>query len=166
MKKYDVKDIKEKLENKILDTKMKIYCYELIIDLYNNNIDKFNNVNINKRIEKLFTEKLEGNIYGIKAKYQDIYYLDGSKEIVFYDNKNFELDITLKHVHFDNTITFIDIELINNWLKNANERLEILKSELKEVDTLVNTFNSIMDNLEEFYKQYEYLDYLLKVKEH
>lgn len=143
---------------------MKIYCYELIIDLYNNNIDKFNN--INKRIEKLFTEKLDGNIYGIKARYQDIYYLDGSKEIVFYDNKNFELDITLKHVHFDNTITFIDIELINKWLKNANESLDLFESELKEVDTLVNTFNSIMDNLEEFYKRYEYLDRLLEVKKY
>lgn len=30
MRKYDVKDIKEKLENKILNTKMNIYCYELI----------------------------------------------------------------------------------------------------------------------------------------
>lgn len=165
MRKYDVKDIKEKLENKILNTKMKIYCYESIIDLYNN-IDKFNNVNINKRIEKLFTEKLEGNIYGIKARYRDIYYLDGSKEIVFYDNKNFELDITLKHVHFDNTITFIDMELINKWLINTNKNLEILESELKEVDNLVNTFNSIMNNLEEFYKRYEHLDYLLEVKKY
>lgn len=164
MRKYDVKDIKEKLENTILNTKMNIYCYELIIDLYNNNIDKFNNVN--KRIEKLFTEKLEGNPYNIKARYRDVYYSDGSKEIVFYDNKNFELDITLKHVHFDNTITFIDIELINKWLINANESLEILESELKEVDTLVNTFNSIMDNLEEFYKRYEYLDCLLEVKKY
>lgn len=164
MRKYDVKDIKEKLESGILNTKMNIYCYELIIDLYNNNIDKFNNVN--KRIEKLFIEKLEGNIYGIKARYQDVYYLNGSKEIVFYDNKNFELDITLKHVHFDNTITFIDIELIKNWSKNDNESLDRLESELKEVDTLVNTFNSIMDNLEEFYKQYQYLDYLLKVKKY
>ena len=164
MRKYDVKDIKEKLENKILNNKMKIYCYELIIDLYNNNIDKFNNVN--KRIEKLFTEKLDGNIYGIKARYQDIYYLDGSKELVFYDNKNFELDITLKYVHFDNIITFIDIELINKWLKNDNKNLERLESELKEVDTLVNTFNSIMDNLEDFYKRYEYLDRLLEVKKY
>ena len=164
MRKYDVKDIKEKLENKILNNKMKIYCYELIIDLYNNNIDKFNNVN--KRIEKLFTEKLDGNIYGITARYQDIYYLDGSKELVFYDNKNFELDITLKYVHFDNIITFIDIELINKWLKNDNKNLERLESELKEVDTLVNTFNSIMDNLEDFYKRYEYLDRLLEVKKY
>ena len=69
-------------------------------------------------------------------------------------------------MHFDNTITFIDIELINNWLKNANENLERLESELKEVDTLVNTFNSIMDNLEEFYKRYEYLDRLLEVKKY
>ena len=164
MRKYDVKDIKEKLENKILNTKMKIYCYELIIDLYNNNVDKFNNVN--KRIEKLFTEKLDGNIYGIKARYQDIYYLDGSKEIVFYDNKNFELDITLKHVYFDNTITFIDIELINKWLININKNLEILESELNEADNLVNTFNSIMNNLEEFYKRYEHLDHLLEVKKY
>ena len=163
MRKYDVKDIKEELESGILNTKMKIYCYELIIDLYNN-IDKFNNVN--KRIEKLFTEKLEGNPYNIKARYGDVYYSDGSKEIVFYDNKNFELDITLKHVHFDNRITFIDIELIKSWLKNANENLEILESELKEVDTLVNTFNSIMDKLEEFYKRYEYLDCLLEVKKY
>lgn len=164
MRKYDVKDIKEKLENKILKNKMNIYCYELIIDLYNNNIDKFNNVN--KRIEKLFTEKLEGNPYDIKARYRDIYYLDGSKEIVFYDNKNFELDITLKYVHFDNIITFIDIELINKWLINTNKNLEILESELKEVDNLVNTFNSIMDNLEEFYKRYEHLDQLLEVKKY
>lgn len=166
MKKYDVKDIKEKLESKILDTKMNIYCYELIIDLYNNNIDKFNNVNINKRIEKLFTEKLEGNLYNIKARYQDVYYLKGNKEVVFYNNKNFKLDIALKKVHFDNTITFIDIELINNWLKNDNKNLERLESELKEVDDLVNTFNNIMDELEQFYKRYEYLDYLLEVKKY
>lgn len=164
MRKYDVKDIKEKLESGILNTKMNIYCYEVIIDLYNNNIDKFNNVN--KRIEKLFTEKLEGNPYNIKARYGDVYYSDGSKEIVFYDNKNFELDITLKNVHFDNTITFIDIERVNNWLINANESLERLESELKEADTLVNTFNSIMDNLQEFYKRYEYLDCLLEVKKY
>ena len=164
MRKYDVKDIKEKLENKILNTKMNIYCYELIIELYNNNIDKFENVT--KRIEKLFIEKLEGNIYGIKARYRDIFYLDGSKEIVFYDNKNFELDITLKYVHLDSTITFIDIELIKTWLKNANESLDQLESELKDVDTLVNTFNNIMDNLEEFYKRYEYLDCLLEVKKY
>lgn len=164
MRKYDVKDIKEKLENEILNTKMNIYCYELIIDLYNNNIDKFNNVN--KRIEKLFIEKLEGNPYNIKATYGDVYYSNGSKEIVFYDNKNFELDITLKHVHFDNTITFIDIELIKIWLKNTNESLDRLESELKEVDTLVNTFNSIMDNLEDFYKQYQHLDCLLEVKKY
>ena len=164
MRKYDVKDIKEKLENKILNTKMNIYCYELIIELYTKNSDKFENVT--KRIEKLFTEKLETNIYGIKARYRDVYYSDGSKEIVFYDNKNFELDITLKHVHFNNTITFIDIELIKTWLKNANESLEQLESELKEVDTLVNTFNSIMDNLDEFYKRYKYLDCLLEVKKY
>lgn len=163
MKKYKVEDIRKKLEDSILNTKMNIYCYELIIDLYNSNSSKFENVN--KRIEKLVIEKLEGNIYGIKARYQDIYYLQGSKEIEFYNiNKGFSLNIELKRVHFDNTITFIDIELISNWVKNANESLERLESELREVDTLVNTFNSIMDNLEEFYKQYEYLDYLLEVK--
>ena len=51
-------------------------------------------------------------------------------------------------------------------VKNANENLDRLESELKEVDTLVNTFNSIMDNLEEFYKRYEYLDRLLEVKKY
>lgn len=165
MKKYEVKDIKEKLEESILTSKMNIYCYELIIDLYNKNSDKFENVT--KRIEKLFIEKLEGNIYGIKAKYQDVYYLDGSKEIVFYNNnKNFDLNIDLKRVHFDNTIEWINIELIKTWLENAKKGLTRLENELNEVDYLVNTFNSIMDNLEEFYKRYEYLDYLLEVKKY
>jgi hypothetical protein len=165
MRKYEVKDIKEKLEESILTSKMNIYCYELIIDLYNENSDKFENVT--KRIEKLFIEKLEGNIYGIKAKYQDVYYLVGSKEILFYNrNKNFDLNIFLKKVHFDNTIEWIDIELIKVWLENAKKGLNRLENELNEVDYLVNTFNNIMDNLEEFYKRYEYLDYLLEVKKY
>lgn len=163
MKKYEVKDIKEKLKENILTSKMNIYCYELIIDLYNKNSDKFENVT--KRIEKLFIENLEGNIYGIKAKYQDVYYLDGSKEILFYNN-NFDLNIELKRVHFDNTIEWINIELIKKWLENAKKGLIRLENELNEVDDLVNTFNSIMDNLEEFYKRYEYLDYLLEVKKY
>ena len=163
MRKYKVEDIRKKLEDNILNDKMCIYCYELIIDLYNSDSGKFENVN--KRIEKLFIEKLEGNIYGIKARYQDIYYLQGSKEIEFYNtSKGFSLNIELKRVHFDNTITFIDIEMVKKWLEVANKNLNRFESELNEVDTLVNTFNSIMDNLEEFYKQYEYLDYLLEVK--
>ena len=36
----------------------------------------------------------------------------------------------------------------------------------KEVDDLVDTFNGIMDNLENFYKRYEYLDCLLEVKKY
>lgn len=165
MKKYKVEDIKKKLEESILKSKMNIYCYELVIDLYNKNSDKFENVT--KRIEKLFIEKLEGNIYGIKAKYQDVYYLVGSKEISFYNrNKNFDLNIFLKKVHFNNTIEWIDIELIKVWLENAKKGLNRLENELNEVDYLVNTFNSIMDNLEEFYKKYEYLDYLLEVKKY
>ena len=165
MRKYKVEDIREKLEESILTSKMNIYCYELIIDLYNKNSDKFENVT--KRIEKLFIEKLEGNIYGIKAKYQDVYYLNGSKEILFYNkNKGFDLNIELKRVHFDNTITFIDIELIKIWLENTKKELTRLENELNEVDDLVNTFNSIIDNLEEFYKRYEYLDYLLEVKKY
>ena len=163
MKKYEVKDIKEKLEKSILTTKMSIYCYELTIDLYNKNSDKFENVT--KRIEKLFIEKLEGNIYGIKAIYTDGY-CNNEKVINFYDINNFSLNIRVKHIKFDNTIEWIDMELVNNWLKTANENLERLESELREVNTLVNTFNSIMDNLEEFYKQYEYLDYLLEVKKY
>lgn len=164
MRKYEVKDIKEKLEESILNTKMKIYCYELVIDLYNKNSDNFENVT--KRIEKLFIEKLEGNIYGIKARYQDVYYLSGSKEISFYNNKGFDLNITLKRVHFDNTIEWVDIELIKIWLENTKKELTRLENELNEVDDLVNTFNSIIDNLEEFYKRYEYLDYLLEVKKY
>lgn len=164
MKKYKVEDIKKKLEENILKSKMNIYCYELIIDLYNKNSDKFENVT--KRIEKLFIEKLEGNIYGIKARYRDIYYMEGSKKIAFFDNNDFNLDITLKKVHFDNTIEWVDIELIKTWLENTEKELIILENELNEVDYLVNTFNSIMDNLEEFYKRYEYLDYLLEVKKY